>query len=94
MITGVSSGIGRAVALEFARQGDRIIGIARDRTRLKLLEKVIRSEGGKGIMIPCDVRNEGQVLRAVRKGNAAFSGEQCRSDFVQKFSRDARSHVR
>jgi NADP-dependent 3-hydroxy acid dehydrogenase YdfG len=72
LITGVSSGIGRALALEFARRGDRIVGIARDRRLLTLLEREIRSEGGEGIMIPCDVRNERQVSAAVRKGTASF----------------------
>ncbi|MEX1138654.1 MAG: SDR family oxidoreductase [Bacteroidota bacterium] len=70
LITGVSSGIGRSLALEFARKGDRVVGLARDRKRLKALEGEIRAAGGNGIMLPCDVRVERQVRDAVKKGTA------------------------
>ncbi len=72
LITGVSSGIGRALALEFARRGDRVVGIARDRKLLKLLDREIRSGGGQGIMIPCDIREERPVAEAVRRGSVFF----------------------
>ena len=72
LITGVSSGIGRSLAVEFARCGDRIVGIARDRRLLKALEREIRSEGGDGIMLPCDVRQERQVMNAIKRGTSVL----------------------
>lgn len=67
LITGASSGIGRSLVLEFARRGDRVIGFARDRKRLKALESSIRAEGGEAVMIACDVRSERQVDRALKR---------------------------
>lgn len=72
LITGVSSGIGRSLALQFARRGDRVAGIARNRRLLKALDREIRSEGGSGIMLPCDVREERQVRTAVKRGMASL----------------------
>lgn len=68
LITGVSSGIGRSLALEFASRGDTIIGFARDRKRLKALETAVRAEGGRAVMFVCDVRSERQVNNALKKG--------------------------
>lgn len=67
LITGVSSGIGRALALEFARRGDSVVGLSRNRRMLKGLEREIRAEGGDGMMIPCDVRDERRVSAAIKK---------------------------
>lgn len=58
--------------MEFARCGDRIVGIARDRRLLKALEREIRSEGGDGIMLPCDVRQERQVMNAIKRGTSVL----------------------
>lgn len=67
LITGVSSGIGRSLALEFARNGDTVIGFARDRKRLKAVETAVRAEGGKAVMLACDVRSERQVTIALKR---------------------------
>jgi len=48
LITGASSGIGRATAREFVRAGARVLGIARDRQRL---ETVAAELGGPSQMI-------------------------------------------
>jgi NADP-dependent 3-hydroxy acid dehydrogenase YdfG len=58
--------------VEFARCGDKIVGIARNRRHLKELEREIRSEGGDGIMIPCDVRQERQVMHAMKRGTSIW----------------------
>ncbi len=55
VITGASSGVGRATALEFARQGARIGLIARGPDGLEGAKREIESVGGEALMIQCDV---------------------------------------
>lgn len=44
MITGVSRGLGRALALELARRGHTIIGCARTQDKLQALQAEISSQ--------------------------------------------------
>lgn len=64
-ITGASSGIGRAVALEMVRRGFRVAASAR---RAEELEALAR-EAAPGVIIPapCDVTNAEAVLQAVEE---------------------------
>ncbi len=47
IVTGASSGIGRATALELARQGGNVVCMARREDRLLALAKEIESLGGR-----------------------------------------------
>ncbi len=67
LVTGASSGIGRATALLLAGRGDRIAAVARDGARLEALAREIRSKGGIAEAIPCDVTREEQVESAVTR---------------------------
>lgn len=67
VITGASSGIGRALAEVFAKQGDMVIALARSKTRLKSLKKRILSEKGECEAFICDLRQYGQVISTARK---------------------------
>src|SRR5262245_51014469 len=63
-ITGASSGLGRAMALEFARQGANVAVTSR---RLDLLEEVaaeVRRLGRTALVVPADCTDEAQVERA------------------------------
>ena len=65
LVTGASAGIGRALALEFAREGANVAIAAR---RLELLEKLARDIEGlgrKALPIRCDVSQEGEVQAAI-----------------------------
>jgi short-subunit dehydrogenase len=55
VITGASAGVGRAAALEFARQGCDLALLARDRTRLDSVAEAIRSLGRRALALPVDV---------------------------------------
>lgn len=64
-ITGASSGIGSALAREFASQGAAVALLARRAERLRTLAAEIRATGGHALAIPCDVTREGDLERAV-----------------------------
>jgi NAD(P)-dependent dehydrogenase (short-subunit alcohol dehydrogenase family) len=55
LVTGASRGIGRAVAVELARQGAHVIAMARTQGGLEVLDDEIRSLGGTATLVPCDV---------------------------------------
>ncbi|MBN2698256.1 MAG: SDR family oxidoreductase [Bacteroidales bacterium] len=56
IITGASSGIGKACALEFARQGARIVLAARRSDELEKVEAEIRENSGEAHTVVTDVR--------------------------------------
>lgn len=67
VITGASSGIGRATALEFARNGGSVVLAARREEALEELAKECTLIGGNALAVPTDMSNEDEVKRLVRK---------------------------
>jgi short-subunit dehydrogenase len=61
IVTGASSGIGRAISLEFGRRGARIALASRNRQALEEVAALIKAEGGSAIVIPTDATAEGAV---------------------------------
>ena len=66
-ITGASSGIGRAMALEFAREGAHVALSARRADRLDELASEIEAMDRQALAIPCDVTQEDTVAAAVAR---------------------------
>jgi NAD(P)-dependent dehydrogenase (short-subunit alcohol dehydrogenase family) len=65
LITGGSSGIGRAAALRFAGHGARVALAARTAADLEVVAAEIRTRGGDALPLPTDVTDADQCARAV-----------------------------
>jgi short-subunit dehydrogenase len=74
ILTGASSGIGRALALELAGRGARLILNARRDDRLRELAEAIRSEGGAALSVPGDVSDAALRRRLVETAERELSG--------------------
>jgi short-subunit dehydrogenase len=71
-ITGASSGIGAALAREFAREGADVALAARRLDRLETLAAEIEELGRRAVVIPCDVTRDGDLERAADRTRAAL----------------------
>lgn len=65
MITGASSGIGRTTAIKFAKQGAKVVLVARRGEEGIAVEKEIQDFGGEAHFIKADVSIESEVENAV-----------------------------
>lgn len=57
LVTGASRGIGRAAALQLARQGDLVIALARSKAALQKLDDEIRALGAEALLVPMDLKD-------------------------------------
>ncbi len=55
LVTGASRGIGRAVAVELARNGAHVIALARTQGALEELDDELRRMGQEATLVPCDL---------------------------------------
>jgi len=67
VITGASSGIGRATALEFAREGAKTVLVSRSLEKLERVADEIRSFNPNVLAVPTDVSSPEQVHEMVEK---------------------------
>lgn len=65
VITGASSGIGRATALEMARRGARVVAAARRASLLEALADDCRAAGGECIPVVADVTSRDDCTRLI-----------------------------
>jgi NAD(P)-dependent dehydrogenase (short-subunit alcohol dehydrogenase family) len=77
LVSGASRGIGRAVALAFAREGARVVLLARGRAGLDQVARDIEAAGGAGLVLPGDAAEEETSRRAVAAALARFGRLDC-----------------
>jgi len=66
LITGGGTGIGRAIALAFAREGASVAVAGRRLEKLREVISEIQKQGGAGLAMECDVTRARDVERAVK----------------------------
>lgn len=74
IVTGATSGIGRATALRFAREGASVAVTGRRADLLEGVVSEIAAAGGKALAVAGDVRDEGHAKDAVERTVATFGG--------------------
>lgn len=67
LVTGASSGIGHATALELAREGASVALVGRREDRLTGLATEISEEGGKALVVPADITTAQAAAEAVER---------------------------
>jgi short-subunit dehydrogenase len=72
LITGASSGIGEALAVEFGRRGAAVGLLARREEVLREVAGKVEAAGGRALVVAVDVRDAGEVKSAVAKVVAHF----------------------
>ena len=67
IVTGSSRGIGKGIAIVYAREGAKVVVASRTPSRVDEVAEEIRSEGGTAIGVPCDVGKKDQIFSMVEK---------------------------
>lgn len=74
MITGASVGIGRAVAIQMAEKGAKLVLLDNNAETLKKLEEELKGYGAEMMPCVCDVSDEQAVNGAVQAATEKFGG--------------------
>jgi NAD(P)-dependent dehydrogenase (short-subunit alcohol dehydrogenase family) len=72
VVTGASSGIGRATGLAFAERGARVVVAARRAGALEELARQCQAAGGQALAVPTDVTDEAAVAELARRAVERF----------------------
>ncbi len=74
LVTGASSGLGRAIAMRFARDGASVAVTGRREDRLSSLADMVGTTGGMCVAIPCDHTKPEDNERAVARAESELGG--------------------
>ena len=72
IVTGASTGIGRALALQLSDQGAKVVLAARRADRLEQVAGECRALGGDAMVVPTDVSDEAQCKTLVERTVTTF----------------------
>lgn len=74
VVTGASSGIGEALAREFAARGAKVVLAARSLDKLEVITSEIKATGAEAICCACDVVKEEECKQMIQAAVDAFGG--------------------
>lgn len=66
-ITGAGSGLGRSLALQYARNNYKVFLLGRSDTKLHIVQKEILKNGGQSEVVLCDVQEQASVSIAFQQ---------------------------
>jgi meso-butanediol dehydrogenase / (S,S)-butanediol dehydrogenase / diacetyl reductase len=72
IITGGGRGIGRAVALGYAREGAHLVVVARTQSEVMAVADEVRATGQRALAVTCDVVDEAQIKEVVARTLTEF----------------------
>ena len=74
IVTGAASGIGRASARLFAKEGAAVLCVDREKDKVEAVAEDIRKAGGRAVAVAADAGSEADVKAYVDKAVAEFGG--------------------
>ena len=74
LVAGAGRGIGKRIALGFARQGARVALVGRSKAEIDLAHIEIEQAGGNALRVRADVTDPEQVTLAVNRAAVTFGG--------------------
>ncbi len=72
LITGAGTGLGKAIAVEFARLGAAVVVASRSQEHLDAGVAAVAEAGGRALAVTCDIREPEQIAAAFDEAEAAF----------------------
>jgi NAD(P)-dependent dehydrogenase (short-subunit alcohol dehydrogenase family) len=72
LVTGASSGIGRAIATTLANAGARVVLVARRESELNATRNAIATSGGEADILPCDLADRAALAACADAASRAF----------------------
>jgi meso-butanediol dehydrogenase / (S,S)-butanediol dehydrogenase / diacetyl reductase len=72
IITGASSGIGRATAAAFGREGAKVVATARREDKLRETVGAVEAAGSEGLAVPVDLEDTSSADRVVKEAIDSF----------------------
>lgn len=72
LITGASSGIGRAAAIALANQGAKVAIAARRVEKLEALASEIKAQGKEVLIVPMDVTKKDKIIKGVEQTASVY----------------------
>ena len=67
IVTGATSGIGKAIAIRFGQEGAKVAAVGRNQQRLSEVTETIESAGGKCIVLQADLLQLSEIEKVVER---------------------------